>query len=199
MTRRVVKNEAAQRRAMTRLCQKVPLPHARRAVLQAVVSIWWSHGKGVVHPGVSAIARKAGVSKRTAQYAMRDLEALGIVVPVAHRAGGRQGDGRGIATEFTVRDVAIHSAARCTSGELKARIQASRENAEKGASKGAKRVQGLRPVIGYRERGDAVSEAVRDVGATNTKGTSQGEIMQASLPPGRDIIPWWELDAEGSA
>lgn len=97
---------AAERRAMRRAVSRLSLSNNERVVLQYLVNVWFIHrGKGAVHPGREAIARKTNVSVRTVQTYLGKFRDLGFIRAIDYAKGGRR------ATRYSVDLSAIHNTA----------------------------------------------------------------------------------------
>jgi hypothetical protein len=97
---------ARERREIRRSVSRLKLSNSEKAVLQFLVNVWFVHrGKGAIHPGREAIAKRANVSVRTVQTYLGKFRDLGFILATGYAKGGRY------ATRYTVSLDAIQDAA----------------------------------------------------------------------------------------
>jgi predicted transcriptional regulator len=114
----------------------IPLSCSQKLVLLKLADN--AHDDGLsARPGVSTIAAQCGLSIRTVQYALRDLEQVGLIAATQFGAGGR-----GLVTEYRL------FLKKGATGAQE-RVQLVRENPEKGATSTHKGATGALARVPY--------------------------------------------------
>jgi hypothetical protein len=98
-----VKEERGKLAAVIRKDVHRILTASQRAILIEMVNAWYAHRgfEGYIHPGKTRLAKRCGVSARTAKYALSRLRDLKFIVAVANLSG-RNEHGANAPTYYTV-------------------------------------------------------------------------------------------------
>lgn len=144
---------ASFRSEVYRALRQSRLTKAEQDIFSAICQVWWRHnrctssarGLGArlipVHPGVKKLAKRARISERACQYALRILQKIGILIADQYLTGGRH------ATRWRVSFNHLFYVAELPDFELRAMRRALREGCKSAPLRGANTVQNVHPVI----------------------------------------------------